>query len=707
MKRERLPLILVGIVGLAMMAAAGFAKTLRPDAPGVRLIGKFRGEPLYYVPAETDTLWLSALPDSFNQVYVDDRRVAYRATDFWARYGLSSDRATLYDGIVRRVMVKRKTVDVASCYVTSRDYGEGEIIFTAVTSDGAAAEGYTYGFGTALVLPDTTVIGGRTYAVRSVGDSTFYGLEHVESVSLPATMEWIGGEAFGGIETLRRVSIGATSLNYCGDNGAPAFPACVEELILGEGMTRIPGHAFANLANISEVRIPAGVRSIGESAFRYCFGLDDLQIEAERLEACGSFDYPAFPTTLRTVEIGEGVRKVPDFMFKDCPGLAAVTLPDGVASVGEYAFSGCSGLLRLSLGEGIGRIPYGMLQGTSLRSLAIRGDVDSVMSQYVAAKPQKAFWLDATAPAGAAELQGTHNYLLPEAEGYGAFRNVERPAGLSRMEMADGIVYIPSEGGEALAADCSYLPEMTTLAVPGEVELEDGTYDVVKTGIYAFAGNRFVTSVDLAESCRPGDYSFSGLTGLRELSLTGTDLSGESLFACCYGLEKVWLGEGVTGMGNRIFENCSALREIWLGDDIEWVGTRVFGGCDGLGKVHISLPEPPDCEEESFEGFPQARCILDVPEEYFPAYQAAVGWQGFRFIGDSAPEVSEGGGVTVRISGGRLEISGADSEETVLVVTSAGILVARGTVGSVQGMELGGPGPIVVVTGGQAWIVGG
>lgn len=37
------------------------------------------------------------------------------------------------------------------------------------------------------------------------------------------------------------------------------------------------------------------------------------------------------------------------YAFRDCSGLASVTIPDSVTSIGQYAFSGCSGLAAVAI----------------------------------------------------------------------------------------------------------------------------------------------------------------------------------------------------------------------------------------------------------------------------------------------------------------------------------------------------------------------
>lgn len=65
--------------------------------------------------------------------------------------------------------------------------------------------------------------------------------------------------------------------------------------------------------------IPNSVKSVGNSAFRYCDGLT-------------------------SVTIGNSVNSIGDYAFSYCKGLTSVIIGNGVESIGGFAFDGCSKL---------------------------------------------------------------------------------------------------------------------------------------------------------------------------------------------------------------------------------------------------------------------------------------------------------------------------------------------------------------------------
>ena len=90
----------------------------------------------------------------------------------------------------------------------------------------------------------------------------------------------------------------------------------LEEIILLENdqLTEIPGNAFQGCRNLSSVRIPDGITTIGENAFQHC-----------------AFEAISLPNSLTT--IGETA-------FGDCVNLKTITIPASVTKIGKSAFQG-------------------------------------------------------------------------------------------------------------------------------------------------------------------------------------------------------------------------------------------------------------------------------------------------------------------------------------------------------------------------------
>ena len=153
---------------------------------------------------------------------------------------------------------------------------------------------------TEIVIPSTITYDEATYPVTTIRNGAFSGgridryFNNITSVTFetPSNVTTIEKDAFYG------TSFGAT--------------------ISGNKLT--PGGTLT---------IPGSVASIGEGAFCWC-GMSVV-----------------------VMEDGEGMEKIGQGAFYDCPGLKSVTLPSKLESIAPFAFMWCTKITTLTLPEGL------------------------------------------------------------------------------------------------------------------------------------------------------------------------------------------------------------------------------------------------------------------------------------------------------------------------------------------------------------------
>ncbi len=93
---------------------------------------------------------------------------------------------------------------------------------------------------------------------------------------------------------------------------------------------------------MASLRIGNSVKSIGDYAFRDCTSLTDLAIP----DSVTSIGYEAFGdcTSLTNVTIGNGVSSIGTAAFYYCTNLTSITIGNRVTGIGAHAFNGCSSL---------------------------------------------------------------------------------------------------------------------------------------------------------------------------------------------------------------------------------------------------------------------------------------------------------------------------------------------------------------------------
>lgn len=161
-----------------------------------------------------------------------------------------------------------------------------------------------------------------------------YCLELVHA-TLPQSIKWIDGEAFAKCEKLETVQI-PENLDYIASD---AFSHC-ESL-----KSEVPKTSFADW---EEVIVPEGVIRIPEDMFRNCHKLEYIHLpeslrEIERMGFAGC-------TGLKKIVIPEGVTAIHSKTFFQCNKLETVEMP-GVSKIASDAFWGCTKLQNNMISE--------------------------------------------------------------------------------------------------------------------------------------------------------------------------------------------------------------------------------------------------------------------------------------------------------------------------------------------------------------------
>ncbi len=420
--------------------------------------------------------------------------------------------------------------------------------------------------------------------VKYISSYAFENCTHLSYVTIPASVEGIGVQAFEGCSSLTGVYIedlaawcgidfagySANPLYYAGhilmDNGE------VRELTIPSGVTSIGRYAFIGCEGITSVTIPADVEKIGRDAFWFCRGLTGVYIE-DLAAWCGiEFEgYGANPLNyakhilmdgqeLTELTIPAGVTKVGNYAFWGGSSLTSVTVPDWVTEIGDGAFMRCGGLTAVYIDDltawccidfGEGGNPL-----VSAHHLYVNG----------------AELTELTLPAGVTDV-GSHQFIggssltrvtLPEgvrSVGSFAFYGC---SSLEDLSLPSSLTSI----GECGFYGCSSLPGVTL------------PVSVTSFGHNAFWGCTGLTAVvigDLASWCgiEFGGYDANPLYYAHRLILNGTELTA------------LTVPEGVTEIGDYAFAGWSRLTDLTIPDWVRSVGISAFYGCSGLTAVTV------------------------------------------------------------------------------------------------------------------------
>ena len=143
-------------------------------------------------------------------------------------------------------------------------------------------------------------------SVTSIGDYAFYDCDGLTSVTIGNSVTSIGDYAFFDCDGLTKVTIPDSVISI----GYSAFSYC---------------------RSLTSVTIPDSVTSIGDYAFSNCTGLTEINYNAKAVTDLTSISHVFYNAGTAgsgiKVTFGDGVEKIPAYLFEDCSSLTSVTIP--------------------------------------------------------------------------------------------------------------------------------------------------------------------------------------------------------------------------------------------------------------------------------------------------------------------------------------------------------------------------------------------
>ena len=242
----------------------------------------------------------------------------------------------------------------------------------------------------------------------NVSSGAFYECEALESVELGADVTEIADNAFEGCSALTEIdldnlvrigaeafsSTGLTSVYLPGtltSLGESAFSFCysLEEVRFAPDiqLTSIMGYTFAYCSSLKGITIPKSVRNIFEMAFNDCTSLETLEFEpgsqlnsiADGYKYTQGY-YGVFErSAIKTVILPEGLNAIPVGLFSACTKLESVVIPSTVKAIGDGAFYKCA-LTSISLPDGLEEIGANAFAGQKFASVTIPDAVKTIGS---------------------------------------------------------------------------------------------------------------------------------------------------------------------------------------------------------------------------------------------------------------------------------------------------------------------------------------
>ena len=443
--------------------------------------------------------------------------------------------------------------------------------FNYTVNNGAVTiTGYT-GPGGAVNIPSTI----NGLPVASIGSNAFRNCTSLTSVSIPNGVTNLGDYAFYGCSGLTSITIpnNVTSIgNY-------AFFDCnslTRVYFQGNAPSVVGSAVFNYNANVTVYYLPGTtgwgamfggcLTSLWDPVSQVAYSTNNGTITITGYT--GSGGAVTIPSTIS----GLRVTGIAPAAFRQCSGLASVTIPNSVTSIGEEAFH-CTSLTAITV-DALNPV-YSSADGVLF---------DKSQTALIQCPERKAG--EYAIPNSVVSIGGGAFYYC------GGLTSVTIPN--SVVSIADGAFYycggltsitipdsVTSIGGGAF----SYCGGLTSVTIPNSV---------TSIGGGAFGGCTSLTSVTIGNSVTSIQVqAFCGCTGLTSVTIPNSVTSiGVEAFWDCISLTSVAIPNSVTNIGNQAFGDCTSLTGVVIPNNVTSIGDYAFAGCTSLTGVYFKGNAP-------------------------------------------------------------------------------------------------------------------
>ena len=452
---------------------------------------------------------------------------------------------------------------------------EEEVLSTKVTYEDLA-EGVKDEYGVLYSKDGKRLLKGnvelKEYTVRKgtrvICDHAFYHCSSLTSLTLPSSLQSIGGGAFSDCYSLTSLTL-PSSLQSIGGN---AFGGCysLTSLTLPSSLQSIGGGAFGGCVSLTSLTLPSSLQSIGDRAFLGCTSLSSLTLPSS-LQSIGDRAFCGCKS-LSSLTLPSSLQSIGDSAFSGCKSLEDITLPKGLQYIGFAAFALCPSLKKIILPEELQTIRGGAFSACSsltsvicnsfymvTENMLLTSDGTKVISCWGKNRHQ-------TIPNG---VQCIDDYAFG---GCSFLAQITLPKGLQTI-------------GEKAFVRCSAL---TSLTLPSSLQ---------SIGDRAFRGCSSLTSLTLPSSLQSiGGGAFTGCTSLRSVicnqfyrvigqMLLSSD--GTQVIAYWGENSEVTIPEGVQSIGDCAFCCCNSLTSLTLPSSLQSIEYSAFCDCISLTSLYI------------------------------------------------------------------------------------------------------------------------
>ena len=463
---------------------------------------------------------------------------------------------------------------------------------------------YSGRYGVKVAVPEEY----KGLPVKKIKDNAFFGCGDLKALKISTCITEIAEKALQSSTTLEYVTVSRgssistdsyTAVNNCLiRSGVLIWFGKQSELPTDGTVVEIGSYAFSGCSWLTEITIPAPIRSVNANAFNGCTQLKAVAlpksltgIYTTSLAGCAALEtitvdsenttYKGAGNCVIKIDTGAvvlgcknsviptdgSVKKIAENAFKGMTGLTSINIPSSVTVIAKNAFADCEKLKTVTFEANslLTLIDEEAFTGCSaLTEISIPAAVKTVAKKaFASCTNLKTVIFD----------EGSLLNLIDVQAFYLCYN-------LSNITFdADG--ELDTIGEESFY----YCSSLKTISIPASVKI---------IGKSAFAGCSLLETVTFDNNSQLSlldEQVFLRCVALKEINIPSSIVTlSKAAFSGCKGLVTVTFGDNclLTTIGEQAFENCVALNGIAIPNSVTSIGAYAF---EGSGIITLTIGE--------------------------------------------------------------------------------------------------------------------
>jgi uncharacterized repeat protein (TIGR02543 family) len=511
-------------------------------------------------------------------------------------------------------------------------------------------------------------------SVDSISPYAFHYCNNLSTVNIPASVTYIGSEAFGNCTGLDSVSVAwATPLSIA-SNVFSGIVIDTVDLFVPSGKESV--YKSADVWKYFRINgtsvLPSGTCGdnlrweISGTSGNYTLTIDGsgaMYNYTTGISTNREVPWYNLRLSIKSLVIGDGVTTIGDNAFSGCSKLSSVTIPNSVTSIGTSSFSNCGQLESVLIGDGVTTIGNNAFSSCGmLNSVILPNNVRSIGSSsfgycYNLSSVSMGNSVDSIYPYAFHYCNNLSTVNIPASVTYigsEAFGNCtglytftvawKTPLSISPTVFSnvriDKIFLEFPEGTDTLYAQTDV---WKLFFIEGISPYPGGECGPKLRWLYNMRGFLNISGEGNMWNFNAGGnapwYDYQTFIGTVRIGDSATTI-GSYAFYNYSKVSTVMFGKKLDSIGSYAFSGCSSLLSANIPQSLKGIGNYAFLNCKALSSVTVHWNTPLNVPGGVFSGVTTNNIPLIVPQGTGKLYRNAAVWKTFIIDSTSSTDSS-------------------------------------------------------------------